>query len=377
MKVGIIGGGIAGLSTALALRKAGIDFHLFERNNEFKEIGAGIMLSTSTLKILDELDLGKTMLEQSNAIDTFCINNKLFKRVLRVPVKRMGYAIHRGKLIQILSSTLNVQQYTLNAKIEHIGQNESAISLKVNDIEYAFDVVIAADGIQSSMREKFLPLVKTRFTGQTMWRGIVNVKSIQGFNNSMHELWGNNKRFGIMHLGNGEYFWYAVVWAKVGGKDNPETIKQNLLDSFIDFDTIVHTLINATSKFIRTDLSDIAHNSYNWYNERIVFVGDSIHACTPHLSQGACQAIESAYTLSLCLKKYSTNFPLAFGTYQQLRFPKTNFIVNSSKHFGSFSHLRKAWQDNLLHGFLKIIPSAFLKYKFNKTTNLNYLKKVE
>jgi len=68
---------------------------------------------------------------------------------------------------------------------------------------------------------------------------------------------------------------------------------------------------------------------------------------------------------------------LSQATYQQLRVPKTNFIINSSKHFGSFSHLRKPGQDNLLHGILKIIPSAFLQYKFIKITNVDYLKKIE
>jgi len=68
---------------------------------------------------------------------------------------------------------------------------------------------------------------------------------------------------------------------------------------------------------------------------------------------------------------------LSQATYQQLRVPKTNFSINSSKHFGSFSHLRKPWQDNLLHGILKIIPSAFLQYKFSKTTIIDYVKKIE
>lgn len=79
------------------------------------------------------------------------------------------------------------------------------------------------------------------------------------------------------------------------GKDDPDTIKHDLLNGSSDFSPIVKDRINNSGNFIRNDLADGSNQPRNWYTRKVVFIGDSIHATTPNLAQGGCQTIEVAY----------------------------------------------------------------------------------
>ncbi len=370
MKVGIIGGGIAGLSTALALQKAGIDFHLFEQSPAFREVGAGILLNTSTRFLLDQLGVGEHFDAVSIPVKHFTIADYKDKKVRDVLFKKHGYSIHRAKLIEVLSKPLQPHQYTLNARIETVQQSVTKASIVVNNKAHEFDIVIAADGIQSATRKQWLPLVQPRYTQQTMWRGIASFTMPERFKDCIYELWGNNKRFGIMHLGNEKYFWYTVAWAKEGGKDNQETIKADIAKFFSEYHPNVHELIEKSEPIIRTDVKDMEPGNFSWFNNRIVFVGDCIHATTPHLSQGACKSIESGYALVGCLLKHPDNIHAAFEQYQNLRKNKVKMLNKLSYFFGRFSHQRKSWQDKLINLGLKVVPQAYINYKFDQSVDL-------
>ena len=376
MKVGIIGGGIAGLTTALALQKAGIDFHLFEQSPAFGEVGAGIVLNDSTKFLLDQLGVGEHFETLSIPVKHFTIATFKDESVRTVKFKKKSYSIHRARLIDVLSKQVEPQRYTLNARIESVNQSITKATIVANTIEHEFDLIIAADGIHSATRNKFLPLVKPRYTKQTMWRGISTVSLPDKFKGCIYELWGNNKRFGIIHLKEEKYFWYTVTWANEGGKDNTATLKEDITTLFAEYHPNVHELINNSESIIRTDLKDIEPANFSWFNNRIVFVGDAIHAITPHLSQGACQSIESAYTLVACLNKYQNNMHEALAHYQQLRKNKAMLFNKLSFFFGRFSHQRKPWQDELINWGLKLVPQAYIDYKYDQSVDLKYLNEL-
>lgn len=378
MKVGIIGGGVAGLSTALALKKANISFHLFEQASAFKDIGAGVMLSSSTKYLLHQLGVGNDFEKASTLIKDFNITNHHLQTIKRIPSNEIGYGIHRARLIEVLSKPLQQEDYTLNARIEKIEQNESGVTINANNTSHFFDIVVAADGVHSVIRNKFSPHIQPSYTGQIMWRGIATLNLPDKFKNAAHEMWGKNKRFNIIHKGGDDYFWFCIRWIKDGIFYEEENLKHFLHQEFKDFPEYAHAVIDADNNIIKTPLRHIKFNNLNnWYNNRIVFVGDCIHACTPDIAQGACQAIESAYTLAACLKKYPNNFKDAFELYQFKRKPKTKFINNASFAFSRFSHQRKKWQYNVLFSVFKLLPNSFLQKKFNKTNDIAYMNDLQ
>ncbi len=95
-------------------------------------------------------------------------------------------------------------------------------------------------------------------------------------------------------------------------------------------------ILNRTSEcdILQNELGDIKPYYKSWFKNNIVFIGDSIHATTPNLGQGACQAIEDAYTLGLCIKN---NIDGAFIHYQNIRLKKVKYIVEQSWIIGKIS----------------------------------------
>ena len=165
--------------------------------------------------------------------------------------------------------------------------------------------------------------------------------------------------------------WLAVKNATPGGTDNPDTIRQELLNEFDDFHPFVKELLLNSSNFIRNDLADLGTEKRKWYQDKIVFIGDAIHATTPNLAQGGCQAIEDAYCLSLLMKRSDHDFSEIFPTFQSLREKKVSFIVNTSWRFGKMA--QNPFSSRLVKYFLKFVPNSIAINLEKKLNDLSYL----
>jgi 2-polyprenyl-6-methoxyphenol hydroxylase-like FAD-dependent oxidoreductase len=225
-----------------------------------------------------------------------------------------------------------------------------------------------ADGINSVIRKKYFPEIKMRYADQVIWRGLTKIKLPEFYNNRFVEIWSNSKRFLFVPMDQERLFWLAVQQGKPGEKDNPDTIKND----FSDFSPVVRDLISNSDNFIRNDLADLGNQSRSWYTGKVVFIGDSIHATTPNLAQGACQAIEDAYTLSKSLKKYFPDLPEAFSTYQSLRQDKAMLVVNTSWRLGQMAHTKNPLLQYSYKKFWQFAPDWVFKKQEMKINDLSY-----
>jgi 2-polyprenyl-6-methoxyphenol hydroxylase-like FAD-dependent oxidoreductase len=126
-----------------------------------------------------------------------------------LPCFELSYSIHRAKLIEVLSKPLSKDSFTLNSRIEQIEQVNQKVIVRVNNQQHEFDFLIAADGIHSATRKQFLPSLKPD-TLTKLCGGMTKIDLPTHFDNCITELWGQNKRFGIMQRKGNEYFWYCV-----------------------------------------------------------------------------------------------------------------------------------------------------------------------
>ena len=106
---------------------------------------------------------------------------------------------------------------------------------------------------------QLFPDSKTRFSGQTCWRGVANIKLSEEFQNRGMELWGNQIRFGISKIANDKVYWFAVAMDKPNQKDDVNLKKQKLLKMYNQFHPLVKELISATSEkaILRNDINDL------------------------------------------------------------------------------------------------------------------------
>jgi 2-polyprenyl-6-methoxyphenol hydroxylase-like FAD-dependent oxidoreductase len=369
----IVGGGIGGLAMANCLQLQSLDFDLYEQAPQLTEVGAGIGMSKSALDILEKIGVSERVKQTGSFIKYACMKDKNLGLIRELPVELDSICIHRARLIEILGENIPSEIIHLNKRVKSIEETQELVNVFFEDGTTAQAYcLIVADGINSVIRKKYFPQINIRYADQVIWRGLTKIKLQEYYNNRFVEIWSKGKRFLFVPMDHEHVFWLAVQGGKPGGKDNPSTIKSDLLNNFSDFSPVVKELISNSDNYIRNDLSDLGNQSRSWYTGKVVFMGDSIHATTPNLAQGACQAIEDAYTLSICLKKYFPDLSKSFSTYQSLREDKAMFVVNTSWTLGQMAHTNNPLLHYFFNKFWEMAPDWVFRKQEKKINDLSY-----
>jgi 2-polyprenyl-6-methoxyphenol hydroxylase-like FAD-dependent oxidoreductase len=374
MDIAIIGGGIAGLTTALALNRQGISATVYERADELHEVGAGIWLQPNAIQVLNELGLKELILNNAIQLDRVDVTDaqlKSFKKGGSVVQDDEGnriLSIHRAKLQQILFESLPKDSVRLAHKVRSVTRKLNKVELQFEHASVEANYVLAADGINSRIRKQLFPRSALRHSGQTCWRGISKIKLPDEFKNMGREAWGNNVRFGFSQVSDDLVYWFAVAKASPFEQDDLSAIQDKLKTMFEAFHPIVNQIITETNeeKIIRGDLMDLKRLDH-WYYENICLVGDAAHATTPNMGQGAGQGIEDAYALS---KLFSQN-PISsniFEKFEEIRRDKVDYVVNNSWRFGKMAH--SAMGRILVKTIIKLTPEKVMSQQLEKLYSL-------
>lgn len=343
MKVMIIGSGIAGLSAAIALRKAGLQVAIFERATQLTEVGAGISLWSNALRALDKIGAGTVIRERIEPIrksefrgnDGFLIAasfpaSKLEETLGHQPVIGM---IHRAELVESLAKCLpnDVARYGHEA----IAVRDTGKQVEVeftNGHREVSDLVIGADGIHSKIRSLLFDSSSPRYSGYTCFRGVTkSPPSIEpGY---LGEWWGRGSRFGITTLPNQRVYWWATVNSPPNRRVDDK--RSWLCDRFRRWAEPVPELLSSTpdDAFLQNDIIDRAPNEH-WYRGRCLLIGDAAHPTTPNLGQGGCLAIEDAACLHHLFSK-SSPLDEILPAFVKLRYSRAAAINRDSNRLGS------------------------------------------
>ena len=363
MTIDIIGAGIGGLTTAISLEQKGIKARVFEQTEQIKPVGAGIILANNAMQVYEKLGLRRVIEENGNSISSINITKSNLKPLSKVDLTYFeqkyhtkNIAIHRGTLQQLLIDKLKSTDINLGHKLSSIDKVTNGYCLKFeNGKQIQSSTVLAADGLNSIVRQNILPNNAIRKANQICWRGITQCELPLKFKNELNEAWGKTERFGFVRIAENKVYWYALKSFK---KSKNEFASNDLAQYFGDYHTVIKDIINSTEKTrIHTaEISDLKPTN-NWFKENVCLIGDAAHATTPNMGQGACQAIEDAYVLSECLYKYGIN--KSFSEYQKLRLPKAHQVVNTSWLIGKIAHLKNPILIGLRNQMLRLSPSSF------------------
>lgn len=358
MEVTIIGAGIGGLTTALALQKAGIRCKIYEAAPELKPIGAGIILASNAMQIFRELGIQKVVEQYGNRISETIISNIDFKPLNTINLKRFedqyqvaNYAIHRADLHAILTAAVGKEHILTGKRLQHLRPSAKGHILHFEDgTTTETEWLIGADGIRSVVRESLFAPAVYRDARQICWRGVADFDLPAWQLHRLTEAWGRGKRFGVVPISQGKVYWYMNVntaMAKEGA--HPMQFTQ-------EFHPIAAQLVAATPRqdIISALMYDIVPVK-DWSTAKACLLGDAAHATTPNLGQGACQAIEDAYTLGALAQKY----PLqeCFEKYPAIRRAKAHQVVTDSWKFGKISHLENPFAVALRDLMLRLTPA--------------------
>ena len=343
--VNIIGGGIAGLATALALKTLGIDYNIFEKSSEIKYENVGLGISANIFPILENWKILEETKKLGTEIQDFYFVDKDLNYLNSFKMKSPALSVNRRLFYQLLNERLDKEKMHLNCikSINDFPENE---------------IVISADGINSVTRQKYYPNLKIRKSNQILWRGISEIKLSEKFQNAYHDFIGGNLRFAIIHTGGDYYSWY-VIKQKINNEK--VTLDKNTLKTFFkNYHPIVNSVIDKTENVYFSELLDINPNdrkNLSWFKNKKLMIGDAIHPTTPNMANGACLAMEDAFLLANLLSKSSLTLEETFEIFQKQRTKKVDQIVVQSWWFGKLFHSKSKVFDYFIKAGIAITPN--------------------
>ena len=367
MKVDIIGAGIGGLTTAIALKQKGIQVRVFEQAKSFKPIGAGIVLAINAMQVFAKLGLKEEITENGVPLTRMKITKADLAPLLDVEFayfeEKFGEtntAIHRGVLQQILASKLEPSEIFHGHQLQSIRKLREGCEPKAFDLSFGqnrrfeSDLVLGADGLNSTVRNALFSENTIRQTNQVCWRGVTEFDLPARLQTELNEAWGKGDRFGFVQIGPRKVYWYALKTFK---EHVNEFSIEELPSFFADYHPVVKKIIEATpeNQIHTAEISDLEPIK-TWHQDQVCLIGDAAHATTPNMGQGACQAIEDAHIIADCLEKYSPEE--AFAKFQALRMPKAHQVVKNSWSFGKMAHWSNPIARTFRNTMMKMAPAS-------------------
>lgn len=343
----VIGGGIGGLTAALALLKLGIDVEVYEQTPELKEVGAGLQTSSNGTRVLYALGLEEPLSD----LQVTPSNRKLrhwktgetwnWFDLGSASLDRYGtphIMMHRGDLQGVLADA--VRRFKPDAI--HLGMRCVAVSETQERAEVCFEggetvngsYVIGADGIHSKVRESMFGPDRPTFVGCVAWRGLVPMEKLPAHIATMVGVNWLGPHGHVLHypVRRGELMnfisfvertdWRIESWVTQG--TNAE-----LAHDFRGWHADVHEIIRLIETPYKWALM-VRGPMARWSKGRVTLMGDACHPTLPFLGQGGVMAIEDAYVVAACLQRYFNDPATALTRYEDIRRDRTSAVVRKA-----------------------------------------------
>ena len=354
MKVVIIGSGVGGLALALSFRKVGIDYVVLERATKLEFVGAGIQLSPNATRTLVQLDVLPYLQDdlvhpqRHRFVDWRSGETLLTTPLGRTVESSFGsvYAhAHRADLLNGFVAALGDNSgIELDREVTRVEQDSVGVTAHLaNGNVVRGDVLIAADGVRSQIREHWFSPGAPRHSGCMAWRGLTPASAIAdlGFERDSYIWMGPGRSMVIYYVAGGR----LLNWIGSGPSDGQtreswtmQATVTEALDEFSGWHPMVRALIERSAvpyKWALYDREPLA----SWIQGRIALIGDSAHAMLPYHAQGAAQCIEDAWVLARALQQSGPDFAAGLAHYERLRQPRTRQVQEASRAAERLFHL--------------------------------------
>jgi FAD-dependent urate hydroxylase len=370
----IAGAGIGGLCAAIALQRSGFKVTVYEQAEKLSQVGAGLTLWENAIRVLRTLGLAEHVIEAGSILERFQLKTDTDETLYTIRpgghktgFNELSIAIHRADLHRILLDALAPGSLKLSKTCSGCSQKDEQVFVKFEDGEtVSAELLIAADGIHSVIRAQIFPQVALRYSGYTAWRGVTECGD-EVPADMASELWGRGLRFGIVRIDPRRVYWFAINNQPAGKRFSDDEEKAHLLRKFVGWPHPVVNLIDRTPAdgILQNDIYDFAPLS-RWTVNRITLLGDAAHATTPNMGQGACMAIESAYSLARSLSM-KPDYSRAFVRYEKERHTRTARVTNQSRAFGMMGQLENGFLCGMRNWMMRLAPASIVRGQLRQT----------
>jgi 2-polyprenyl-6-methoxyphenol hydroxylase-like FAD-dependent oxidoreductase len=339
-KVLVVGGGIGGLSAAIALRKAGIEVDLVEINRDWKVYQIGIVVQANFIRAMAALGIADQAIAAGFPYDGLSfqdLQGNVLKEIKGTKSAGAQYPSHLGMSRPALHEILTKAalhwgtHVRLSTTFNSITQADRKVHVAFTDGSSGeYDVLVGADGVYSKVRSTIFGTQRVpKFTGQGVWR--YTVQRPKELTSSFYAVGLEGGKCGFIPLSEATgYIW--LVQSEPGNPRHPQDRLAEILRSRL-------APCGGMMGRLREQITDSSLVVYRpleallmpapWHQGRVLLIGDAAHATTPHMGQGAAQAVEDAVVLGELLAK-DEPLPKLFEAFMQRRYERCEFVVESS-----------------------------------------------
>lgn len=348
----IAGGGLGGLTAAVALHRSGWQVRVLERAERLEPVGAGISLWPNALRALDSIGVdvrtgaGAVLAGQSGVRrpdGRWLARNDVADALQKQFGDRL-LLIHRAELAELLAARLPADTVHTGVTVTGVepGDEDRPAVVHTDTERLDADVVVGADGIRSVVRGVLFPdHPAPRYAGYTAWRMVVPAPPGVRMGT---ETWGRNgERFAVLPLGADRLYCYATA-AKPAGEYGADHGVAELRRRFGDWHEPIPQILDLLTPdlLLHHDIEELTAPPPTYHRGRVALIGDAAHAMTPDLGQGGCMAIEDAVVLAALLDKESVTS--ALPEFTAVRRPRTAAIATRSRRAGRLYQMPYAVQ---------------------------------
>lgn len=347
-KVAIAGSGVAALATAIQLAKAGVEVDVFEAKEEMSSLGSGISLQGNALRVFDALGAWDDIREAGYVFQGLHLRapGPGAPIVAQLPDVNSGgpdypaaMGIPRPELARILLAHAEKAGARLRfgQKVTGIEQTDAGVEVFVNDQSAGvYDLLVGADGLNSTVRELIGIETKPEPTGMGIWRSFVSRPAEV----ERSELYYGGPVYIAGYTPTGEDSMYAFLVEKAQDRFgvSDEEASRIMLEESRAYDGPWNS--------IRADLEAGAHANYTWFTKhivpapwnrgRVVIIGDAAHSCPPTIAQGAAQGLEDALVLTELLVAHDELDDAFWDEFHARRLPRATAVVEASVQLGQW-----------------------------------------
>jgi 3-hydroxybenzoate 6-monooxygenase len=349
----VVGGGIGGLSTALALSRKGIPVQVLEQAAEFKEIGAGIQLGPNVFRMFEVLGLTDEVFRWAAFPEALEMRDSITGEIvveMRIDNLYQKYhapygVIHRADLLDRIHAACrgsNLIELIPSRKVVSIEDNGSGVTAHTESGQtYEGAALIGCDGLWSTVRQYIVGDGKPAVSGHIAYRAVLPTADWpKEYRLPKMIIWCGDKTHLVHYpLRRGELFNLVAVFHSNRYEEGWDTYGDptELYERFAEKCEPVRELlkkVNSWRMWVLCDRPPIK----NWSKGRITLLGDAAHPMLQYLAQGACMAIEDAVCLANQIEVANGDYSAAFHKYQDLRYLRTARVQTMAKVYGEIYH---------------------------------------
>ena len=368
--IAIVGGGVCGLTTAVALEQRGLSPTVYEAASEYRPVGAGILLQTNAMLVFDRLRIADAIRDAGRRLDGGGLRSLDGSFMTRFDLndlerREFGYgfvAIHRADLQRVLLEELHTTVRTGMECVDVVGTDPPVVHFD-DGTTISPDILVGADGVHSTVRDAVAPGVEPRSHDGVAYRTLVALDLPKPYRTQGFEIWGDGTYTGGAPVDTNRFYWFATAPEPLTADHaTPDAVASALRDYLADYPEPIPEFLDSLEpdSLILTALEDLPSLD-SWSRNRLVLAGDAAHAMLPFAGQGAAQAIEDGLLLADAIATHEDH-DRAFAAYESERKPRADRVRGESRRLGRFGTMQSTLGCRLRNAVFDTVPDAVFRH---------------